>query len=228
MPAHALVLVVEDEPAIAETLTYCLATEGFRVIHAPTLGQARTLLADQPQCIVLDVGLPDGSGFDFCRELRRTSEVPVLFLTARSHEIDRIVGLELGADDYVAKPFSPREVAARVKAILRRGRPAATAATTARGALVIDAEQLKATWRDTALALTRAEFRVLHVLAGRPGRVFSRSDLLDAAWDDPGEPSDRAVDTVIKRLRAVLKAVAPGSDPIRTVRGEGYAWDEPG
>ena len=227
MPAPDRILVVEDEPAIADSLVYALASEGFQVEAVATLGAARAALARAgARLVVLDVGLPDGSGFDFCRELRRASAVPVLFLTARGGEIDRVVGLELGADDYVVKPFSPREVAARVRAILRRSAPAAASAADAASPLAIDAERHQATFYGRPLELSRHQFRLLVVLAGAPGRVFSRSQLLDLAWDDPGAAFDRTVDSHIKALRAALRSVHPAVEPITTVRGEGYALAE--
>lgn len=219
----ATILVIEDEPAIRDSLIYVLQTEGFTVLHAPTLADARSFLTRDPALVILDVGLPDGSGFDFCRELRRTSLVPVLFLTARGDEIDRVVGLELGADDYVTKPFSPREVAARVKAILRRGQCASTSSTTP---LVIDAERKTALLDGTPLALSKQELRILTVLAEHPGRVFSRARLLDLAWDDPSSAFDRIIDSHIKSLRAAIRAIRPDIEAITTVRGEGYALIE--
>lgn len=219
----ATILVIEDEPAIRDSLVYVLTTEGFDVLQATTLSEARTLMPIGPTLLILDVGLPDGNGFDFCRELRRTSLVPVLFLTARANEIDRVVGLELGADDYVTKPFSPREVAARVKAILRRGQQACASATTP---LVIDDERKTARLDGQQLALSKQELRILTVLAEHPGRVFSRTRLLDLAWDDPSTAFDRIIDSHIKSLRAAIRAIRPDIDAITTVRGEGYALIE--
>ncbi len=222
---RATVLVIEDEPAIADSLVYVLGAEGFDVVRAATLAEGRAVLAErEPALLILDVGLPDGSGFDFCREVRRASTVPVLFLTARSGEIDRVVGLELGADDYVAKPFSPREVAARVKAILRRARPAPRPADGS--PLVIDAGRRQATLDGRVLPLSRQELRVLEALAAQPGQVLSRARLLDLAWDDPSSAYDRIVDSHIKAIRAALRAIRPEVDPITTVRGEGYALIE--
>jgi two-component system catabolic regulation response regulator CreB len=217
------VLVVEDEPAIADAIEYALRSDGLAVERVGTLAAARAALARQPpDLVVLDVGLPDGSGFDLCRELRRASLLPVLFLTARGDEIDRVVGLELGADDYVVKPFSPRELSARVRAILRRaGAPADRAG---RGALAIDEAALSASWKGAHLGLTRYQFRLLAVLAAQPGRVFSRSELLDQVWEDPGATVDRGVDSLVKALRARFKAVDADADVIHTHRGDGYSW----
>lgn len=220
------ILVVEDEPAIADAVEYALSTEGMTVVRAATLQAARPHLKGA-DLIVLDVGLPDGSGFDLCRELRTTSSVPVIFLTSRASEVDRVVGLELGADDYVVKPFSPRELSARVRAILRRvaARPV-TPSATATSTLVLDEERRSATWHGVALDLTRYEFRLLAVLVARPGMVFPRARLLDLVWERPDGPFDRTVDTHIKTLRAKLHAAYAGTDPIRTLRGEGYAWED--
>ena len=219
----ANILVVEDEPAICDSLVYVLATEGFVVRTAATLQAARAALTTELQLIVLDVGLPDGNGFDFCRELRRSSLVPVLFLTARADEIDRVVGLEIGADDYVTKPFSPREVAARVKAILRR---ASLTATPSASPLSIDLTRKIALLDGQSLDLSKQELRLLTVLAEQPGRVFSRAQLLDLAWDDPSAAFDRIIDSHIKSLRAALRRIRPEIDAITTVRGEGYALIE--
>ena len=219
------IVVVEDEPAIADAIDYALRSNGFVVERVSTLAAARTAVQRQPaDLIVLDVGLPDGSGFDLCRELRRTSTVPVLFLTARGDEIDRVVGLELGADDYVVKPFSPRELSARVRAILRRTEPLSPATKTVDTGLLIDAFARSATWHGVPLELTRYQFRLLVVLTSHPGRVFSRSQLLDQVWDDPAATVDRGVDSLVKALRAQFKTIDPASDIIHTHRGDGYSW----
>lgn len=222
-----MILIVEDEPAIVDTLEYALRTDGFRTEVAAT-GEAacRRVAAGGVDLVVLDVGLPDGSGFEVCREIRRASSVPVLFLTARASEIDRVVGLELGGDDYLTKPFSPRELTARVKAILRRtaGEPAAAPPPPGTG-LRIDAERLTVTLAGRPVNLTRYEFRLLAALASRPGRVFTRDQLMTAAWDDPGASLDRTVDAHVKTLRAKLRAAEPSADPIRTHRGTGYSLD---
>jgi two-component system catabolic regulation response regulator CreB len=188
-------------------------------------------LAAKPYAlVVLDVGLPDGSGFDVCKAIRARSSVPVIFLTARNTELDRVLGLELGGDDYLVKPFSPRELTARVKAILRRTNatpPSAIApAPAATGEFVVDESRCAIAFRGVTLELTRYEFRLLKTLVAHPGRVFSRDQLLTAAWEDPGASTDRTVDAHIKTVRAKLRAVAPDAEPIQTHRGLGYALRE--
>ncbi len=222
------VLLVEDEASIAETVLYALKTEGFAALWKTTGGEALATVAAQPVAlVVLDVGLPDMSGFDVCRELRRRHAIPVIFLTARSEEVDRIVGLELGADDYLAKPFSPRELTARVRAVLRRtaGGGAPVPVAPAAG-WEHDASRCRISYRGRALGLTRNEYRLLGALLAQPGRVFNRDQLMAAAWDDPGSALDRTVDAHIKSLRAKVRAVAPSADPIVTHRGLGYSLRE--
>lgn len=231
------ILVVEDEPAIADTIVYALRTEGFVPVWSKSGRDALAVFADETiALVVLDVGLPDLSGFDVCRELQRRRAVPVIFLTARASEVDRVVGLELGADDYMAKPFSPRELTARVRAVLRRshGRPAEAETRPASPAKSVaapstwkhDAARCSVHFHGHALDLTRNEYRLLCALLASPGRVFSREQLMAAAWDDPGAALDRTVDAHIKMLRAKLRAVAPDADPIATHRGLGYSLRE--
>lgn len=221
------VLVVEDEAGIAETIVYALRTEGFTPVWKTTGRDAlATLPAEPVALVVLDVGLPDMSGFDVCREMQRVAPVPVIFLTARASEVDRIVGLELGADDYLAKPFSPRELTARVRAVLRRTQGAPRAAAAAGAVWQHDAERCRITFHGHALDLTRNEYRLLATLLAAPGRVFSRDQLMTAAWDDPGAALDRTVDAHVKQVRAKLREVDPESDPIVTHRGLGYSLRE--
>jgi two-component system catabolic regulation response regulator CreB len=217
------ILIVDDEPAIVDTLDYALRTEGFKT-HCVGLGQdaLEALRGNDIAAVILDVGLPDMNGFDVCRELRRESDVPVIFLTARSEEVDRIVGLELGADDYVPKPFSPREVVSRVRAILRRARPPAAPEAAAQPRFRVDAEGARIAYAGVWLALTRYEYRLLVTLLERPGRVLSRARLMDLAWSDAQESLERTVDAHIKTLRAKLRAVR-NDDPIETHRGLGYS-----
>jgi two-component system catabolic regulation response regulator CreB len=237
MSERPAILIVEDEPAIADTLLYALKTEGFAPEWCATGRAGLAALAAKPfALVVLDVGLPDGSGFDVCKAIRAQSAVPVLFLTARNTELDRVLGLELGGDDYLVKPFSPRELTARVKAILRRtnggngpaaGPAAPPAAAPAKSDFVVDDERCTIAFRGVALELTRYEFRLLKTLAAKPGRVFSRDQLMSAVWEDPGASLDRTVDAHIKMLRAKLRAIDAAGDPIQTHRGLGYSLRAP-
>ncbi|WP_241292780.1 two-component system response regulator CreB [Burkholderia stabilis] len=227
------ILIVEDEMAIADTIVYALGTDGMQTVHC-TLGQAALdhLRESHFDLVVLDVGLPDLSGFEVCRRLRTFTDIPVIFLTARHDEIDRIVGLEIGADDYVVKPFSPRELAARVRVILRRfHRPAAPQPMPARAAaagpvapgFVLDTDGARVSWLGHALDLTRYEFGLLALLVRHPGRIYSREQLMDLVWHEAFDSADRTVDTHVKTLRAKLRAIDPERDPIRTHRGMGYS-----
>ncbi|HUP07514.1 MAG TPA: two-component system response regulator CreB [Caldimonas sp.] len=225
------ILIVEDEPGIADTLQYALRTEGYEPVCAAT-GEAALAEAEAraPALVVLDVGLPDASGFDVFRRLRATSDVPVIFLTARNDEIDRVVGLELGADDYVAKPFSPRELVARVRSILRRAaRTPLAGSTTARaggGPIDVDEGRRQIRYYGHVLELSRYEYGLLKTLAARPGHVYTREVLLDRVWTEGTGSLDRTVDAHVKTLRAKMKQVAPELEPIRTHRGAGYALAE--
>ncbi len=226
------VLIVEDEPGIADTLQYALRTDGFEPEWVATGAAALTRFTAQPPALViLDVGLPDASGFEVFKRLREVADVPVVFLTARSDEIDRVVGLELGADDYVAKPFSPRELVARVRSILRRSAKvpvAAAPSTTPPPAppIAVDEGRRQIRFYGRLLELSRYEFGLLQTLAARPGHVYSRDTLLDKVWDDSSDSLDRTVDAHVKTLRAKMKLVAPTLEPIRTHRGSGYALAE--
>jgi two-component system catabolic regulation response regulator CreB len=224
------ILIVEDEPGIADTLQYALRTDGFDPVWVATGEDAVALVREAPPALViLDVGLPDTSGFEVFKRVRAFADVPVVFLTARSDEIDRVVGLELGADDYVAKPFSPRELVARVRSILRRSaKPTAAPAETPPAPLpvAVDEGRRQIRYYGRLLELSRYEFGLLQTLASRPGHVFTRDTLLARVWDDATESLDRTVDAHVKTLRAKMKGVAPDLDPIRTHRGTGYALAE--
>ena len=221
------ILIVEDEPPIAETIVYALQTEGFVPLWKTTGREALAVVAERGVAlVVLDVGLPDMSGFDVCRELQRRGQVPVIFLTARSSEVDKIVGLELGADDYLAKPFSPRELTARVRAVLRRTAGRKETVGAAAGAWQHDQARCRISYGGKPLELTRNEYRLLGALLASPGQVFSRDQLMAAAWDDPGAALDRTVDAHIKTLRTKLRTLAPEADPIVTHRGLGYSLRE--
>ena len=227
------ILLVEDEIDIAETVRYALEAAGFEVDHAATAGHAESLaMSGRHQVAILDIGLPDLNGLDLCRRLRRHRDLPVIFLTAQGAEIDRIVGLELGADDYVTKPFSPRELVARVRVVLRRGQRLAEA-SPAIGGFEHDLDGRRIRYRGQLLDLTRYEYGLLAALLQRPGAVLSRGQLMDRVWGDALESGDRTVDTHIKTLRSKLRVVEDdaGFDAIRTHRGLGYSLDvdrEPG
>lgn len=219
------ILIVEDEAAIADTLIYALQAEGFSTTWLSLAQEALALQERSPaDLLILDVGLPDISGFEACKRLRRFSEVPVIFLTARNEEIDRVVGLEIGADDYVVKPFSPREVTARVKAILKRVGPREPAAPAANGPFQLDLERVQIHYRGQLLSLTRHEFRLLQTLLGQPERVFSREQLLDHLGVAVDVGYERSIDSHIKSLRAKLRLVAADAEPIQTHRGLGYSY----
>ena len=223
------ILVVEDEPAIADTIQYALESEGFRCLRLETGTEVVEVLDRQPVAlVVLDIGLPDVSGIEVCRRIRQRHDVPVIFLTARGGEVDRVVGLELGADDYVIKPFSPRELAARAKAVLRRARPANSAPQSPPpgAAFALDEERRQITYFGRPLELSRYEYKLLAVLLKRPGRVYSRDELLDLVWDAPEASLDRTVDAHVKNLRAKLRDIRPDADPIATHRGMGYSLKE--
>ena len=230
MPDH--VLVIEDEPSVAENITYALETEGFVFTWCATGRDGLAALDQQPVSLVLlDVGLPDADGFEVCRRIRAVRDLPIIFLTARSDEIDRVVGLELGADDYVVKPFSPRELTARVKAVLRRGRRPVPGDPPGEfrevAPFTIDGARFEIAYHGTPLPLTRYEYRILEVMLGRPGRVYTRAALMSQAWEEPEASMERTVDAHIKSIRAKLRAVRPGSEVITTHRGLGYALDLP-
>lgn len=222
-----LIWLVEDEASIADTLIYALQTDGFEVEWFMLGQQLLTRLAQaqvqvQPDFLILDVGLPDISGFELCKQVRARSDVPLMFLTARSEEIDRLIGLEIGADDYVAKPFSPREVCARVRVILRRSQPTAPKQSAA---LTLDEERARIHFHGQPLVLTRYEYLLLKTLMQSPGRVYSRQQLMDLVWQDAEESLDRTVDTHIKTIRAKLREQDPDANLILTHRGLGYSLE---
>ena len=224
------ILLVEDEAAIADTVRYALREEGHETRVCLTAGDALVVFdAEAFDLAILDVGLPDLGGFALCRKLREKRDVPVIFLTARDAEADRVLGFEIGADDYVAKPFSPRELAARVRAVLRRVPPPGVAepavALTAGAAFEHDVEGKRIRFAGRLLELTRYEYGLLAVLLSRPGAVLSRAQLMDRVWEDAMETGDRTVDTHVKTVRAKLHAIDPARDPIRTHRGLGYSID---
>ncbi len=225
------ILIVEDEPSIADNMIYVLSTEGFEPVWAATGQAALTELAKATMALMLlDVGLPDINGFDLAKKIRQSSALPIIFVTARGDEIDRVLGLELGGDDYVVKPFSPRELSARVKAVLRRtvvvAEPTSVAGTispsTVAGFTIYE-EQYAIHYCETPLALSRTEYRLLKTLIASPGRVYSRAQLMAVAWQHADISLERTVDTHIKTIRHKLRAVNDASDPIITHRGIGYS-----
>lgn len=242
------ILLVEDDPAIAEPLIYALEREGWNVHWVTLAAQALERLATMSHdFIILDVGLPDMDGFDLCRAIRKQWTTPLLFLTARSEEIERIIGLEIGADDYCAKPFSPREIISRIKAVWRRmstqntsqallAQPIALIHSSgaeknnetpvehliAWGEWQLNLLTFHVTYYKQALNLTRYELRVLEILLKQPERVWSRGQLMQAAWEHPDHSLERTIDSHIKTLRQKLRAIHP-IDPIQTHRGLGYS-----
>lgn len=224
------ILIVEDEPKLAALLSDYLRAAGYATTClADGRAVVPTVKAAPPTLILLDLMLPGRDGSDICREIRTFSEVPIVMVTARVEEIDRLLGLELGADDYICKPFSPREVVARVKAVLRRMRPLAVMSASTMpdiaglvAGLVIDEAQYRASLDGQLLELTPVEFRLLRTLSATPGRVFSRDQLLDRLYDDHRVVTDRTVDSHVKNLRRKLEAVRPGAEVIRSIYGVGY------
>jgi len=227
----AKILVVDDEPSVTDLLAYNLRKAHYEVLTAVDGRQALRLAHDaSPDLILLDLMLPEVDGLDVCRELRKTSGVPIIMITARGEEIDRVVGLELGADDYVSKPFSTRELMARIKAVLRRAQPdgeASPPATILRGpgGLQLDVERRTASVGERDLELTRLEFDLLQQLLASGGRVLMREWLLEQVWGYDFSGDTRAVDSAVKRLRAKLRAASPQADAIEAVRGVGYRYN---
>ena len=225
------VLLLEDDPAIARTICYALEREGIAVTHSLLIADARQQWASIAfDALLMDVGLPDGNGLDWCRELRSTGSIaPVLVLSARGEEMDKVLGLELGADDYLTKPFSPRELLARTRALLRRSRqfqPAAKAQPAQ--ALQIDEQGQRILLHSQTMDLTRREYQLLQSLIQSAGRILSRDALLEKIWGLGSESTDRTVDTHIKTLRAKLRERLPDHEVIITHRGLGYSLNQPG
>lgn len=218
------ILVVEDEGSIAAILMDYLRQAGFRVRHlADGAAAVEAIRSDPPDLVVLDLMLPGLDGVSACREVRRFSAVPVIMVTARVEEIDRLVGLEAGADDYVCKPFSPREVVARVATVLRRS--GGRGGEPATGPVEIDEAGQRIAIGGQRLDLTPTEFRLLHLLASRPGRIYSRAQILDLAYDKDLEVSDRIIDSHVKNIRKKIAAVLPDTEVIRSVYGIGYRFE---
>ena len=226
------ILVIEDDGDLCTLLEYNLSRAGYGVTIRKRLeGALEWIVEEQPDLLILDVMLPDGDGFDFCRQVRsnpRAQTLPILFLTARSQEVDRVLGLEIGGDDYVTKPFSPRELLARVKARLRTpGSNGADAKATQTGPLEIDVASRRALLRGEPLALTATEFRLLEFFLSNPGRVYSREQLLRSIWGEGCHVTPRNVDVHIRRLRERIEDTPDSPKWIQTVRGFGYRFDAP-
>lgn len=219
------ILVVEDEPTITETITIKLRREGYTVFSCPTAEEGLRLHRQvKPDLLLLDAMLPMRSGFDLCRAIRKDSQVPIIFLTARAGEADRITGLELGADDYITKPFNLAELAARVKAVLRRANPDKAVETAESGDLTVDPGRHVALLAGTQLELSPKEFQLLYFLMRYPGQVFSRETLLDRVWGQDAFVNSRTVDVHIRWLRQKIEKTPSEPTRIETVRGVGYRF----
>jgi len=223
------ILVADDDGHIREVVRFALQQGGYEVVEARDGREAcDRLAAGGIDLVVLDILMPEADGLEVCRRVRRTSNVPIIFLSSKDDELDRILGLELGADDYLSKPFSPRELLARVRAVLRRLReppaPAAAAEVLRRGPLELDLGRHRCSWGGREVVLTVTEFALLRALLGAPGKVFSRDDLVDRAWGPGHAITDRTIDSHVRRIRQKLGAV--GADPIETVYGIGYRLRE--
>lgn len=219
------ILVVDDDPNLREVVRYALARQGYTVREAQNGAEALRMLAQAPvDLVVLDMVMPELDGIDTCREIRKTSRVPIVFLSSRDEELDRVLGLELGGDDYLTKPFSTRELVARIKAVLRRAIPEAAPAekpkALAVGTLRLDLDEHRAWAGPTEVVLTVTEFSILRVLMGRPGKVYTRDELVEHAYGDHHHISERTLDSHVRRIRQKFRDV--GLDPVETVHGLGY------
>lgn len=224
MTAAAELLIVEDEPKIAAAMRDWLAAAGYAIrLSDSGDGVVEAVRAQPPDLLLLDVMLPGEDGLSICRRVREFSDLPIILVTARVEEIDRLLGLDLGADDYVCKPFSLRELGARVRALLRRTRPAARPPADGDDGIVLDTDRFEVRIGDRALALTPVEFRLLRRLMEKPGKVYSRGQLLDASYEDHRVVSDRTVDSHIRNLRRKFGEI--GRDPIASVYGVGFRFE---
>lgn len=220
------ILIVEDEPKLADVLRVYLEAGGYEAKCLADGTQVASVVDDwSPDLVLLDLMLPGKDGLDVCRDLRATCSVPIIMVTARTEEIDRLLGLELGADDYICKPYSPREVVARVKAVLRRSQAAQDSGQGEHSALRVDEGGYTAQLDGVSLDLTPVEFRLLALLASSPGRIFSRDSVLSRLYDDGRIVTDRTVDSHVKNLRRKLQGVRPEQDLIKSVYGVGYRLD---
>jgi len=220
------ILVVDDDPHIREVVQFALDKEGFDTLEAGDGAQAlERFAANRPDLIVLDITMPELDGTEVCRRIRQTSRTPIIFLSSRDDEIDRVLGLELGGDDYITKPFSPRELVARVKAVLRRLEDAKAprdegTAIMQHGRLSLNLDDFTGSWDDTQIVLTLTEFGIIRTLMQRPGKVYSRDDLMSSAYELSRIVSDRTIDSHVRRVRKKFADI--GADPVETVHGIGY------
>jgi len=226
------ILIVDDDPHIREVVRFALEKAGYHAVEAADGQAALVQFADLvPDLVILDIVMPELDGTEVCRRLRAQATTPIVFLSSRDDEIDRIVGLELGGDDYVTKPFSPRELVARVRAVLRRTATGLEAAGTAappvaseglvtHGQLTLDLDRFVARWGGVEVVLTVTELGILRALSGFPGKVFSRDELMTHAYREPAVVTDRTIDSHVRRIRRKFSVV--GGDPVQTVHGVGY------
>ena len=220
------ILVVDDDPHIREVVQFALDKEGFDTLEAGDGAQAlERFAANRPDLIVLDITMPELDGTEVCRRIRQTSRTPIIFLSSRDDEIDRVLGLELGGDDYITKPFSPRELVARVKAVLRRLEDAKAprdegTAIMQHGRLSLNLDDFTGSWDDTQIVLTLTEFGIIRTLMQRPGKVYSRDDLMSSAYELSRIVSDRTIDSHVRRVRKKFADI--GAEPVETVHGIGY------
>jgi two-component system phosphate regulon response regulator PhoB len=226
------IFVVEDDADISRLVRHHLEAAGFRTrVYATTHAVLADALKERPALLVLDIMIPGGDGIELCRQIRQSGETlrgtPIVFMTARTSEADRIRGLEIGADDYITKPFSPRELVARVKAVLRRCEAPPSPTVIRAGDLEIDALAMVLTVRGAVITATATEFRLLHYLARHAGRVFTRDQILDAVWKDTAFVSPRSVDVYVRKLRAKIEIDPEEPRYLRTVRGAGYRFEAP-
>ena len=229
--AKRKILIVDDDPSIRDVLKFTLDKAGFDVTEATNGAEALTLFKSKsPELMVLDILMPEMDGTDVCREIRKQSNIPIIFLTSLDEEADRIIGLELGGDDYVTKPFSPRELLARVKAVLRRLQPQTESKASAQdvkkihGSLTLDLVSFEVSWKELKIPLTAMEFHLLQALFDHPSKVYSRDELMEKAYEDNTVVTDRTIDSHIRRIRKKFteKTGDLSADPIETVHGFGY------
>lgn len=224
--SNPTILIVEDEPKLVELLNLYLQAEHFQTVAVMDGLQVLTVIQEhQPDLVLLDLMLPGKDGLSLCKEIRQRSNLPIIMVTAKVEELDRLLGLELGADDYICKPYSPREVVARVKAVLRRHQTPQTTITTNDTALYIDEDTYTAKLDGVVLELTPVEFRLFSLFVKNSGKIYSRQKLLDLIYDDHRIVTDRTVDSHIKNLRRKLHAIRPEQDLIKSIYGVGYRYE---